>query len=174
MTMRAFGWCLVGVGLWACGAGGDAPPAAPEASEPGSNEAAPPEADVASVARYRFVDTEEGMTVEAVSETQVLTFSCPQRSCGSMCSDCALQACRQSGELEAVCDGLLERCVDTCDCNGAPSCGFPVCAFDRMICYVDEQTTLPGAAPSDPTDPGFFGPAGRPSEASSIDGPPGL
>jgi hypothetical protein len=160
---------MVAAGLWACGAGdpADANPGNGEASptdgQP-SDEVVPAERDVAPVARFRFIDTAEGMAVEAASEERSMLFLCPQRSCNGMCDECAAEACRASGESAEACQFLVSSCADTCNCaSGEPGCGFPVCAFDRMICYVEDETL----APNDPGDPNPFDSAGRPSESSS-------
>lgn len=178
MMKRAFAWFLVAAGLSACSAGDGASSvdesASPSASDaPASDAVAPGERDVAPVARYRFVDTSDGMTVEATSDARVSTFSCPTRTCAGLCDECAAQACRSAGELSGACEFLVASCKDTCACD-APNgnCGFPVCSFDSMICYVGGDTAAPGTgapggSPSDPTDPSPFGPAGRPSESGS-------
>jgi hypothetical protein len=173
MAKRALAWFLVAAGLGACSAGEEASPADesnPSSSDvaPSSDEVAPAERDVAPVARYRFVDTSDGMTVEASTDTQVSTFSCPTRTCAGLCDECAAQACRSAGELSGACEFLVASCNDSCTCespNG--NCGFPVCALNSMICYVGDDTSAPGFGPNDPTDPSPFGPAGRPSESSS-------
>jgi hypothetical protein len=159
---------LVAVGLSACsaGSGGDEPAAAEPSSTPPVDEVAPSERDVAPVARYQFVDTAEGMAVESVSDTQVTTFICPTRTCTGLCDECAAEACRLSGELAEACQFLRTSCLDSCSCNTPQgNCGFPVCSFDSMVCYVDDTT--PQLSPSEPTDPNPFGPAGRPGESSS-------
>jgi hypothetical protein len=179
MAKRALAWFLVGVGLSACSAGDEASPpgesSAPSADAvPSSDEVTPAERDVTPVARYRFVDTSDGMTVEATTDSQVSTFSCPTRSCAGLCDECAAQACRSSGELSGACQFLVTSCNDTCTCDSPNgNCGFPVCAVDSMICYVAADTAPNGApgAPSDPTGPSPFGPAGRPSESSSTPAP---
>jgi hypothetical protein len=130
-----------------------------------SDGVAATERDVAPVARYRFVDTSEGMTVEATTEARVTTFSCPTRTCRGMCDECAVQACRAAGELSQACEFLATSCNDTCSCDIGENCGFPVCALDRMICYVGDEAAPFSANP--PGDPNPFGPAGRPSESSS-------
>lgn len=174
MAKRASAGFLVAVGLWACGAGDEAAPrerAATPAS-PSSDEVAPGERDVAPLARYRFVDTSEGMTVEATTDEQVATFSCPTRTCGGMCDECAARACSAAGELAGACQFLVDSCNDTCRCESpGGNCGFPVCAADRMICYVSDEVSAPELGPNGPTDPSPFGPAGRPSESGSSDPP---
>jgi hypothetical protein len=170
MAKRALGWCLVAAGLWACGAGSEGAPPSDSSADEASNSdgVAPAERDVAPVARFQFVDTADGMAVEVASETEVTTFMCPTRTCAGLCDECAAQACRLVGELSEACQFLTTSCNQECNCqSGGANCGFPVCAFDRMICYVGEETSLPGASPTDPTDPSPFGPAGRPSESSS-------
>jgi hypothetical protein len=170
MAKRALAWFLVAAGLSACsaGSGGDEPSAAVEPSSTAPvDEVAPSERDVAPVARYQFVDTTEGMAVESVSDTQVTTFICPTRSCTGLCDECAAEACRLSGELAEACQFLRTSCLDSCVCNSPQgNCGFPVCSFDSMICYVGDDTA-PQLSPSDPGDPNPFGPAGRPGQSSS-------
>lgn len=171
MAKRVFAGFLVAVGFLACSAGEEASPAdesspSPDAVQP-ADEVAPEERDVAPVARYRFVDTSDGMTVEAATDTQVTTFSCPTRTCAGLCDECAARACRSAGELSGACQFLVTSCNDSCTCespNG--NCGVPVCAMDSMICRVGDDTS-PSLSPSGPTDPSPFGPAGRPSESSS-------
>jgi hypothetical protein len=171
MTKQAL--FLVAAGLWACGGAGEAPAGEEDstvsstAPAPSSGDVAPGEGDVAPVARYRFVDTTDGMTVEATSDDQVTTFSCPTRTCGGMCDECAARACSAAGELSEACQFLVTSCNDTCRCESpGGNCGFPVCAADRMICYVDDTSTL-DLGPNGPTDPSPFGPAARPSESGS-------
>lgn len=171
MAKRMFAGFLVAVGLLACSAGEEASPvdesSPPTDAVPPANEVLPEERDVAPVARYRFVDTSDGMSLEAVTDTQVASFSCPTRTCTGLCDECAARACRSAGELSEACQFLVTRCNDTCTCespNG--NCGLPVCASDSKICYVGDDTSL-GSSPSDPNDPSPFGPAGRPSESSS-------
>lgn len=151
----------LGAGLWACGAGGDAEPAEGSGAEPGEREVAPE-------ARYQFVPTPEGMVIEAVSEGAVQSFSCPTRTCAGLCDECAARACEAAGELGEACAALVSNCNETCRCGGpeqdVPSCGFPVCAVDRMICYVGEEGSPgPGSgAPGGPAqdEPGSpFGPS---------------
>ncbi|HTV20707.1 MAG TPA: hypothetical protein VMG12_18615 [Polyangiaceae bacterium] len=170
MAKRAFvGW-VVSMGLWACGAADDAPSdAAPASPAPGS--AAPGGRDVTPVARYQFVSTPEGMAVEAVSERQVQTFSCPSRTCAGLCDECAARACRAAGELSGACRLVVSSCNDSCSCpggtEGSGSCGFPVCSVDRMVCLVGDATDGLGGGPSAPGDPSPIDFAGRPSESSS-------
>jgi hypothetical protein len=178
MAKRMLAGFLVAVGLVACSAGEEASPVdepSPSADAvPPADEVTPEERDVAPVARYRFVDTSDGMTVEAATDTQVTTFSCPTRTCAGLCDECAARACLSAGELSGACQFLVTSCNDTCTCespNG--NCGLPVCASDSKICYVADEASL-SRGPSDPTDPSPFGPAGRPSESSSNAARPNL
>jgi hypothetical protein len=114
------------------------------------------------------MDTADGMAIEAASAERSTLFLCPQRSCNGMCDECAAEACRASGESAEACQFLVSSCADTCNCtSGGPGCGFPVCALDRMICYVGDETSAPGSSPSEPGDPSPFDAAGRPSESGS-------
>ena len=168
---RALGLALLaGVGcssLVACGAdegtppGGDAPAdVAPAHATPG-NDLDPANGAPQPFGRYQFVETDEGMTIEAQGANSVQTFSCPVRSCPGLCDECAAAACRAAGELESACAALVATCSDACNCGpGSMGCGFPVYAFDSRICYIgDGQLTAP--APESPQD-GPQGPAPDP------------
>lgn len=169
MARRAVGGLMALLGLWACGSGdGSDSDAAREAGATSAPGEAASEQDVAPVARYQFVSTPDGMAVEALTDTQVQTFSCPTRTCAGLCDECAARACRSAGELGGACDLLVASCNDSCNCqggleNGSASCGFPVCTVDRMLCYVDDDAHKPGGAPSGPGDPAPFDSAARPS-----------
>jgi hypothetical protein len=168
---------LVGFSV-ACSSGGGT--AQPD-SEAGSNGEIEPSSEANATdtvapdpaVRYQFVGTPEGMTVEAVSATEVQTFSCPTRSCAGFCDECAARACAASGELSGVCAQLVRDCSDTCSCNQEPgaisSCGFPVCALNRNLCYIGEsdQLSVPGPQP----DPSPLNPASRPSNPAGSDAP---
>jgi hypothetical protein len=153
-------------GLSACGsdAGGEGAPAegAP-AQEPSTVDVAPAAGAPVSSSRYQFVETPEGMTVEAFGSSSVQTLSCGVRSCLGLCDECALAACRAAGDLESVCAALVASCSETCNCDsGGPNCGFPVCAFDRQLCYIGEG--FAGASPGDgPAGDGPSGPNPDPS-----------
>jgi hypothetical protein len=178
MSRQAIGWVvLVGLSV-ACGSSGGT--AQPD-TEPGSNNgeiepsteanAADPAPDPA--VRYQFVGTPEGMTVEAVSGTEVQTFSCPTRSCAGFCDECAARACAASGELAGACAQLVRDCSDTCSCNGEQggisSCGFPVCALNRNLCYIGDSGSL--SVPGPQPDPNPLDPASRPSNPAGSDAP---
>jgi hypothetical protein len=162
---------LIGLsGLLACGsdAGGEAgaAPAAPGEAEP--SEVEPTEGAPALSGRYQFVETPEGMAVETFRAGSVQTVSCPVRSCAGLCDECAAAACRAAGELEAACNALVSSCAETCNCgSGGLGCGFPVCAFDRQICYLEGEglsAAVPGGRPGDPgPDPAPLDPASSPS-----------
>jgi len=170
MATRAWGWWAVSLGLWACGAGDEAPSESAPASAPG-DQATPLESDVAPVSRYQFVSTPDGMAVEAVSEDQVQTFSCRTNTCASLCDECAARACQAAGSRSDTCASVVSNCNDSCSCQGragsTPGCGFPVCALDRMICYVGDEADEPRLDPSAPIGPSPVEPAGRPGEASA-------
>jgi hypothetical protein len=165
MLKRAIGWVVLGLGGFslACGSGEGSSQTESEASaeptrvEPASvPEANVPEASVPDAVRYQFVGTAEGMTVEAVSKAEVQTFSCPTPTCAGLCDECAARACEASGELAGACAALVRNCTDTCTCNQGPgsgigSCGFPVCAQNRNLCYYDgADEVLPGGVPGGP------------------------
>jgi len=182
MLRQAIGWVvLVGLSV-ACGSGGGT--AQPD-SEAGSNGEIEPSSEANATdtvapepaVRYQFVGTPEGMTVEAVSGTEVQTFSCPTRSCAGFCDECAARACSASGELGGVCAQLVRDCSDTCSCNGEPggisSCGFPVCALNRNLCYIENSDDLssPGTPSGPQPDPNPLNPASRPPNAAGSDAP---
>jgi hypothetical protein len=177
MAKRALAGLLVVAGLWACSAGNEAAPDEPSTTpaSPSSGDVAPGERDVAPLARYRFVDTPEGMTVEASTDAQVTTFSCPTRTCAGMCDECAARACSAAGELSEACQFLVNSCNDDCRCESpGGNCGFPVCAANRMICYVGDDTSAPELGPNGPADPSPFAAEGRPSESGSNVSRPGF
>jgi hypothetical protein len=169
---------LLAMGLVACSSGGgestpsaDARFADPEVVAP---EAIPPEgapADSGEV-NYQFVGTADGMTVEAISGDQVQTLSCPTRTCAGLCDECAAAACRAVGELAAACERLTADCSRSCTCSGVGSdglnCGFPVCATNRNLCYIDAGEAAESGFPGGPvTDPSpEESPTSRPSSAS--------
>jgi hypothetical protein len=114
------------------------------------------------------------MTVEATSADQVLTQSCPTRTCAGLCDECAATACLAAGELAAACERLVANCSDSCSCGpGAGqvgNCGFPVCTTDRNLCYIGDG--LPAALPVDPSpDPDPENPVIRPSGESPSGSP---
>jgi hypothetical protein len=128
----------------------------------GSNQSAPiqpgqgaPAVDIradaapAPLGRYQFVDTPDGMTVEVIRADAVSTLSCPVRSCAGLCDECAAAACRSAGELEVACTALVASCSESCNCgSGGLGCGFPVCAYDRQLCYIGGENQ--GAGPRGP------------------------
>lgn len=121
---------------------------------------AAPEGAPAPLGRYQFVETPDGMVVETIGAGSVLAVSCPVRSCRGLCDECAAAACRAAGGLEAACAALSSSCLEACDCgSGARGCGFPVCAYDRQVCYLA------------PEGPGYLGPEGpAPDPAPELDG----
>lgn len=170
MRKSAFATIVMTVWLGACGSGGegasdgDAP--AP-ADTPGSTEGArePVDLDV------QFVDTPGGMTVEAISEREVQTFSCANASCAGMCDECAATACRASGGLAGACRDLVAQCKNSCTCPGSETgrgCGLPVCGVNLggiNVCMIGDDavdgasTPVPDATPLDP--------AARPASAAN-------
>jgi hypothetical protein len=157
-------------GLVACssGSGGASEEAAPEAAPPVDVDA-PAEGAADAPGRYQFVETPGGMTVESIRADGVQTLTCPTRSCLGLCDECAAAACRAAGELEAVCSGLVRSCTEACNCDsGGQRCGFPVCAYDRQLCYIGDdvpESELPGVDPNDPL-PDPAPEAGLPSGSS--------
>jgi hypothetical protein len=183
MVKRAAGWIFLAGWLVACGSGSGGPEARnrDSAADPGgeSPDVAPARdvrgADGIEV-QYQFVDTPGGMTIEAVSDSQVQSLSCPTRTCAGYCDECAARACQAAGELAAACAQLVSDCSDSCSCasnggEGQPqSCGFPVCATNRNLCYIgnDDPSKLdPTPFPEPAPDPDPTTPASRPSSASS-------
>ena len=162
--------CLASVsGLGACSSGGGESNGAEP--EPGPAEQAPRRvsgADGDDEVQYQLVETADGMTVEAVTSSQVQSFSCPTRSCQGVCDECAARACQAAGELSAACEGLVRSCNESCSCGGpafsAANCGFPVCTTNRNLCYVGESE--PSLEP--PVDPDVDPePGSRPGGGSS-------
>lgn len=173
MARRMIPGFLFLLGVFGCSSGGGAEPSTRERD---ANEPVPAADEAPETVRYQFVETPGGMAVEAVSESEVLTFSCPTRTCAGLCDECAAAACRASEAFGAACEALVAQCNEGCNC-GAPDgpgfgCGFPVCVYDARICYVgDDESPLdpsePPRAPGDPApDPGSAAPAGRPSDPS--------
>jgi hypothetical protein len=158
--------------LSACSSGGedaagDGASVQPGQPTPGQAPAVDVDAESAPApfGRYQFVDTPEGMTVEALRADGVLTLSCPARSCAGLCDECAAAACRAAGDLEAACALLAASCSERCNCeSGGPGCGFPVCAYDRQLCYIGDGEPLEAAVPG--TSPGAPGPDPSPEAAS--------
>jgi hypothetical protein len=180
MLKQVIGCVVVGLSV-ACGSAGGA---APPDGEAGSNDrAAEPSSEATDTTipdpavRYQFVGTPEGMTVEAVSGTEVQTFSCPTRSCAGFCDECAARACAASGELAGICAQLVRDCSDTCSCNRQPegiaSCGFPVCALNRNLCYIENsaEPSTPDAPSGPQPDPNPLDPSTRPSDAAGNEAP---
>jgi hypothetical protein len=173
MVVSGGNWAAIGLlwgagllgGSWGCSAGGAAEPASegspaepsradepldPSRAEPDSNDVV-----------YQFVDTPNGMTVEATSGGAVQTQSCPNRTCAGFCDECAVRACLALGQLTGACERLVGDCNRACTCGGievnGSNCGFPVCTTNRNLCYIGDgssQARLPPAGPEpDPGDP---------------------
>ena len=165
MARRARVGSLWGLGLalalGACSGGDDTATSGASGAAP-ADPAALGEREVLPEAQYQFVPTPDGMVLEAVSEEGVQSFSCPTRNCAGLCDECAARACRAAGELGEACAALVTSCNTSCRCggeqSGAGSCGFPVCAADRMICYVGDEEP-PAFGPDAPGEPGQVEPA---------------
>lgn len=159
--------------VWACGSDGSGsgegtPTGAPESEADVPAEEGTRDVRGADGVSYRMVETAEGVVMEAVTDREVQTVSCPVRTCGGLCDECALRACQAAGELAEACERLVTDCNDSCTCDGsgfAPgSCGLPVCATNRNLCYI-----APGQDPLLPT-PGDPEPRPDPSPVSPADG----
>jgi hypothetical protein len=180
---RGWSWAwavCAAASVWACSSGGSSEPgeSAP-GSDPSSASSDVTPADVApgetrdvrgadGLVDYQLVETADGISMEAVTPTQVQTVSCPSRSCRGICDECAVRACAAAGELGEACERLARECNDTCTCDGAGlnnNCGFPVCALNRNLCYVDPNQPL--SPPPDDPAPG----PGDPSPISNPSGP---
>jgi hypothetical protein len=107
---------------------------------------------------YRFVETSDGMTVEAISADEVQTSSCAGRSCTGLCNECAASACRSSGGLAGACRDLVAQCNDSCKCADGSNCGLPVCGTNLggiNICMIGNEpvdairTPVPSSTPID-------------------------
>jgi hypothetical protein len=180
VVSRRVGWAgrsllaagVLAAGVLACSSGGGESAPATEAPEVVDREIDPDSAppDTREV-NYQFVDTPDGMTVEAISGDQVQSLSCPTRTCAGLCDECAAAACRAVGELAAACDRLTADCSSSCTCSGVgsdgpSSCGFPVCATNRNLCYVgNDEGSTPGLPSGPAPDPAPESPTTRPSGA---------
>jgi hypothetical protein len=178
MKLSAFGVVVAGW-LAACSSGDEgssssddgASQSSSSAPASGSGAREPVELDV------RFVETPGGMTVEAISEREVQTFSCATRSCAGLCDECAAGACRDSGGLAGACRDLVAQCKNTCTCAGGGSdtgrdCGLPVCGTSLggiNVCMIGNEpadatrTPVPDVTPLDPA----ARPAGSSTPSSS-------
>ena len=158
--------------VWACGSGasgsGESAPANARGSEVDVAEEGTRDVSGADGVDYHMVDTADGVVMEAVSSSEVQTVSCPVRTCSGLCDECAMRACQAAGELAEACERLVSDCNDACTCEGsgfaAGSCGLPVCATNRNLCYID-----PGLDPRLPA-PGDPEPRPDPSPISPSDG----
>jgi hypothetical protein len=187
MPRSAVGWIFLAGWLVACSSGGgsDGGKEGSAAADP-SREASDvdPARDVRGAdgveVRYQFVDTPGGMTIEAVSDGEVQSLSCPTRTCAGYCDECAARACQAAGELAEACVRLVRDCSDSCTCAAIDgegpgnSCGFPVCTTNRNLCYIgsgdpstSDPTLPPDPAPDPAPDTDPTTPASRPSSASS-------
>lgn len=168
--VRSWAWAVCAAAVWACGSGasgsGESEPA--NASESDVDGAPESTRDVrgADGVTYQMVETADGVTMEAVTSSEVQSVSCPTRTCAGLCDECALRACQAAGELAAACERLVSDCNGACTCDvqgfGAGSCGLPVCATNRNLCYIE-----PGVDPRLPTP---VDPEPDPSPVSPIDG----
>jgi hypothetical protein len=153
IAMRVNLWAaVVMAGSLACGSGSGSAPgseAEGEGDTPGASSRRVSGAD-GDEAQYRIVETPEGMAVEAVSADQVQTISCPARTCPGLCDECAQAACRASGGEASACGALAAQCTNSCACGsfGGDRCGFPVCAENPRICYI--EASAPASAPGTP------------------------
>jgi hypothetical protein len=127
---------------------------------------------------YHMVETADGVSMEAVTSSEVQTVSCPVRTCGGLCDECAMRACQAAGELAAACERLVSDCRDACTCDssgiGAGSCGLPVCATNRNLCYIGpgvDPRLLTPANPEPEPDPSPVSPTDGASSPSSAGTP---
>lgn len=173
----SWAWVMGAAALWACGSGasGESEPADTRGSDDDVAPHATRDVSDADGVTYQMVETAEGIVMEAVSSSDVQSVSCPIRTCGGLCDECAMRACQAAGELATACERLVRDCNDACTCDSsgfAPgSCGLPVCATNRNLCYVAPESDPRLLVPADPEpDPSPITPsngASRPSNAGA-------
>jgi len=187
MPKRAMGrgfpswaWAMcAAAGLWACGASGGSDESEPASARESDVEAAPEatrDVSGADGVTYRMVESADGVSMEAVTSSEVQTVSCPIRTCGGLCDECAMRACQAAGELAGACERLVSDCRDACTCDtsgfGAGSCGLPVCATNRNLCYIGPGVDPRLLDPVDPEpDPSPFAPSNGASTPSNAGTP---